>query len=110
MSVKIRSLILRAALAISLLASQQWGMAHAITHLDASPHQESHEHKLPGEASCEQCLAFSSLASALASPLFVFHGGLADCVRNVAHVIAGVIPATLLPFYSRAPPYIARTT
>jgi hypothetical protein len=104
--VKIRPTFLRVLLVLLLLASQQMGMAHAFSHLHAPLHKDSPDHNLPCEQTCDQCLAFASIGSALTSPTIALFAVPATNPKWVAEQSERFIPATVVPFDSRAPPSI----
>lgn len=103
-AVRIRRYIQHALLALLLLLSQQMGIAHAVSHLSNANHKISQNKQLPIEQTCEQCLVYAQIGSALTSPATL---PLVDAVARL--VIDTVLlqhfsPATIFAFHSRAPP------
>jgi hypothetical protein len=111
-----RRSILHVLLSLLLLASQQMALSHAMAHW-TSPRQGNAHLSAPGEArlgkalaqeqSCDQCLAFAQLASAVGSTVRPF-----AAFDLVAFKIAAFAPAserrrTIRVFQSRAPPVLA---
>lgn len=101
---KIRPALRHALLALLLLLSQQLGVTHAVSHLSAPPQRASQDQQLPVDQSCEQCLAFASIGSALTNPPFVFLVGPAHYALPVALPSGNFVPRTIAAFRSRAPP------
>jgi hypothetical protein len=103
---KLRSVILRLALATLLVFSQLVATAHAVEHLSAPSSSSSHHESLPNEQACHQCLAFLSLGSALPGSTNYLPVDLAAHVRPLADRIEHFTPACIRHFESRAPPAV----
>jgi hypothetical protein len=101
--VKIHRTIHHALLALLLLLSQQMGISHEVTHLASKPGSQTGQ-PVPLEKSCDQCLAFASIGSALTG------NGLLPLVQALAVTVFAIIPgpryfpAFVSAYHSRAPP------
>jgi hypothetical protein len=109
--VKLYRQILPVLLALLLLGSQQFGYAHAVSHLSDSSHRSQkntqQNKQLPIEQVCDQCLAFAQIGSALTShALVIFADTSPDSVTlpYPTHILAN---RTVCVFLSRAPPALA---
>jgi hypothetical protein len=92
-------------LALLLVAIQQAGFAHALTHLanPPSPKSSRTDSQHPAEKVCTECVAFAQLGSALtakAAPATV----LPPRVEIASAPFRGFDPAFVSYFQSRAPP------
>lgn len=104
--------IVHALLSLLLVLSQQMGIVHAVSHLSDVRHgtrqlQESERSvskNLALDQSCEQCLAFAQIASALDTPFYTFPA--ASHSAPVAAVAGTPVACqrTVCVFQSRAPP------
>ena len=102
----LRRLILSFALAILFALGQQGAAMHEISHYaDLAPTQQQQD-KAPHGGTCDQCLSYGKLVSAVAVPSFlppvmtghfVQHSGGGD--SHAQH--------TALPYAARAPPTLA---
>ncbi|MEI7613345.1 MAG: hypothetical protein WCK63_10575 [Betaproteobacteria bacterium] len=101
---KIRSVILRLALAALLVFSQLAATAHALEHLNAPTQSSTHHEQLPNEPACQHCLAFLSMGSALASSTFDFPPLLAGHTHLTIDRVDQIFLARTRLFDSRAPP------
>jgi hypothetical protein len=114
-----RSLI-RVLLSLLLLLSQQMAISHAMTHWAGSRHgatqlnKAASQHQERGVSSafaqdqtCDQCLAFAQIASAVGSPARTFVAdGAASCAVGASATQPGCARTTCW-FQSRAPPSFA---
>ena len=101
---KLRSAILRFALALLLVFSQLAATAHAVEHLSAPSSSSSHHEGLPNEQACHQCLVFLSLGSALPGSTNHLPVDLAVHARPLADRVEHFTPSCIRHFESRAPP------
>ena len=96
-------------LALLLLWTQQWAIAHAITHISRAAEYETEseiesDESLPGEIHCIKCLAFASIGAALATAGFSWPGDAAATWINLASAATDPDCAQQRAFDSRAPP------
>lgn len=115
-----RRFLIRTLLSLLLLISQQMAVSHAMTHwagsrdgaaqLDkaAGQHQErGMSSAFAQDQTCEQCLAFAQIASAVGSPARTFAAdGAASCAVGSSATQPGCARTTCV-FQSRAPPSFA---
>jgi hypothetical protein len=112
-----RRSFIRVLLSLLLLMSQQMAISHAMTHWAGSREGGAQLHKAAGERgvsaafaqdqTCEQCLAFAQIASAVGSPARCFAAdGAATCVTGPSATQPGCARTTCV-FQSRAPPSFA---
>jgi hypothetical protein len=115
-----RRSILRVLLSLLLLMSQQMAISHAMTHWAGSRDGAAQLHKASGQhdergvsaafaqdQTCEQCLAFAQIASAVGSPARTFAAdGAASCAVGPSTTQPGCARTTCV-FQSRAPPSFA---
>ncbi|MES2261652.1 MAG: hypothetical protein V4724_24310 [Pseudomonadota bacterium] len=112
----LRRNIVYAVLSLLLVLSQQMGITHAVSHLSdirssAGQQLEQRETSLSKtlalDQSCEQCLAFAQIASALDTPFHSFPA--APHVAPVSIVVATPLACqrTVCVFQSRAPPKLS---
>jgi hypothetical protein len=107
-------------LSLLLVLSQQMGIAHALSHWSgngagggtaqaarAGERQVSASKSLALDQSCEQCLAFAQIGSALDTPVHCFPATRADAVAVIACAEQSCCRRTVCPFRSRAPPVLA---
>jgi len=92
-------------LAVLLVAIQQLGFAHALTHLGKPAPQKTsrNDTQHPAEKVCIECIAFAQLGSGLTS--HVFHAP--PPAPNIAVAdtsVSDFAPAFFSHFLSRAPP------
>lgn len=107
-------------LSLLLVLSQQMGIAHALSHwsgngnggarvssVSKGERQVRAGKSLALDQSCEQCLAFAQIGSALDTAFHSF-----PATRTNATAVAGGVetsfhPRTVCVFHSRAPPVLA---
>jgi hypothetical protein len=107
--------IVYALLSLLLVLSQQLGIVHAVSHLSDGRHgtqlQQSQERadssvskNLALDQSCDQCLAFAQIASAVGTPFYSFPA--ASHAAPVASLAETPLACqrTVCVFQSRAPP------
>jgi hypothetical protein len=116
-----RRTFIRVLLSLLLLVSQQMAISHAMTHWVGSRdgvaqlHKAASQHQEEGgissafaqDQTCEQCLAFAQIASAVGSPARTF---IADAAASCAIGASTTQPGcarTSCVFHSRAPPSLA---
>jgi hypothetical protein len=130
--VKTRRVIFHAFLSLLLLVSQQIGFAHVISHwsdvshvagqltgqpsgaqaqvarprttLGAKPASKQSPVQLLADQSCEQCLSFAQIGSALGTDAYSFPLGSIDRAVLVASATPFAHLRTIVVFQSRAPP------
>ncbi len=115
-----RRSILRVLLSLLLLMSQQMAISHGMTHWAGTLDGAAQLHKAPAQQdergvsaafaqgqTCEQCLAFAQIASAVGSPARTFAAdGAACCAVGPSATQPGCARTTCV-FQSRAPPSFA---
>ena len=95
-------------LALLLLLSQQMGFAHAVSHSSDHPrYSSSHGKQLPIEQTCQQCLAFAQIGSALPSAIFSLPAVVAPDALAIANSPPVLYPRAIRAFHSRAPPRLS---
>jgi hypothetical protein len=101
----------RLAFAFLLLFAQQQAVTHAISHLGAAPVERSAsgpvDQSPPGDLQCRQCVAFASIAVALAGTPAAFVPPATIEALAVRAVQADHVPSIAHAFRSRAPPLIS---
>ncbi len=112
-----RRSFIRVLLSLLLLMSQQMAISHALTHWAGSRDGAAQVHKSAAgqderavgaafaqDQTCEQCLAFAQIASAVGSSprCFAFDGS-ASCATGPSATLPGCARTTCV-FQSRAPP------
>jgi hypothetical protein len=104
---------LRILLSLLLLATQQMGLSHALSHLGmAQPpavlqqdgDDDGRAKSLALDAGCQQCLAFAQLAGPLASTPFAFALPALSDAHFILAAADGQPRHSACPFQSRAPP------
>lgn len=101
----------RLAFVFLMLFAQQQAVTHAISHLGTAPAERSVRRPLdqqaPGELQCQTCVAFASVAAALAGTPAVFVPP--DMVETLALRVlqSDRIPVLVHAFRSRAPPALS---
>lgn len=90
--------------ALLLLAAQQAGWTHGLSHLGKETGSASQSKQVPADKLCQQCLAFAQIGSALQSaPLVLLAPPPKDCLTLAR--AASLAPVRLrCGFQSRAPP------
>lgn len=102
---KRRQPLLHALLVLLLIISQQFGFAHAVSHLsDPARHGNAHHKHLPSEHSCPQCLSFAQLGSALPPLVFRLPVAANPEASPESRLSYSVHTRTISAFRSRAPP------
>ena len=99
--VNLRTLFLRAMLALMLLFTQQLGLAHSVLHLSV----QGKVHQLPIEKACEQCAAFAALDSGLLMASPAQPASVAPALPRPQAFCGIVFPRALRGFHSRGPPH-----
>ncbi|MES2128202.1 MAG: hypothetical protein V4463_13100 [Pseudomonadota bacterium] len=104
-----RRALLRVVLSIVLLLSQQMAIAHAISHWSGSARLVQDEGSRLSKAvatdqSCEQCLAFAQIASALGNAPRTFAATDVASIGVAMWAVSADCARPACPFQSRAPP------
>ena len=104
-------------LSLLLVLSQQMGIAHALSHWSGNGNgrvsastgerQGRVAKSLALDQSCEQCLAFAQIGSALDTAIHSFPATRAGAVAVVAGTETSFCRRTVCVFHSRAPPVLA---
>lgn len=107
-------------LSLLLVLSQQMGISHALSHWSASgagggaaqaaragERQASASKSLALDQSCDQCLAFAQIGSALDTPVHSFPAMRSDAVAVSGSAEQSCCRRTVCVFHSRAPPVLA---
>ncbi|MBI3229324.1 MAG: hypothetical protein HYZ45_03820 [Burkholderiales bacterium] len=116
-------------MSLLLLISQQMGLAHAVSHLNYPANtstlrigasgisgdslsandrtSEATPQQIFRDLSCEQCLAFAQLASALPFDIASPPDASAQRLAPHEHVAAGIVLPTIALYQSRAPPVLS---
>ncbi len=108
--------IVYALLSLLLVLSQQLGIVHAVSHLSDGRHagaqvqqlqergDSSVSKNLALDQSCEQCLAFAQIASAVSTPFYSFPAASHAAPVATLAVTPLACQRTVCVFQSRAPP------
>ena len=104
-----RRALLRVVLSIVLLLSQQMAFSHAISHWSGSARMVQDEGSRLSKAvatdqSCEQCLAFAQIASAVGNSSRSFAATDVASIGVALWAISADCARSVCPFQSRAPP------
>lgn len=104
-------------LSLLLVLSQQMGIAHALSHWSGNgsgrvsastgERQVRPAKSLALDQSCEQCLAFAQIGSALDTAFHSFPATRAGATAVAGGVETSFRPRTVCVFQSRAPPVLA---
>ncbi|MBJ7311225.1 hypothetical protein ACFOLJ_27540 [Rugamonas sp. CCM 8940] len=113
----VRRTFVYALLSLLLLVSQQMGISHGLTHWAGAraggeqaqvlERSESASKSLALDHSCNQCLAFAQIASALDTPFHSFPAARVDATAVVSTPALSLCQRTVCVFQSRAPPVLS---
>ncbi len=108
----LRRVFAHALLSLLLVATQQMGLTHGLSHTPAQTGgahlRQSGESKAPApDSGCQQCLAFAHIGAALDTPVHSIIAVAAAALPGPAHAPASRCRRALCAFRSRAPPALS---